>query len=146
MESRPWRRRKSRLSQAGLKGIPKLLMFSWRSSSDNRIIDALYYLIQQVEVLGLASGLQQLLAVLQSGAEWLESSPGEKDLEVDNHLSMSQDCAQAAKKASCILAWNSVAIRTREVNFPLHSVILEVFSSFNDSDSIFYVAISLCLG
>lgn len=47
---------------------------------------------------------------------------------------MSQDCALVARTANGILAWvrNSVAIRTREVNFPLHSEILEVFPSFND--------------
>lgn len=116
-------------------------------SSDNRIIDALYYLIQQDKVSSLASGSQQPLAVLQSGAEWLESSPEEKDLEVlvNNHLNMSQDYAQVAKKANGILAWvrNSAAVRTSEVNFSLHSVILEAFSSFNSSVILYFMLLYL---
>jgi len=62
------------------------------------------------------------------GADLLECGSVERDLGVlvDDRLTMSQQCALAAKKANGILGWirKSVARRSREVLLPLYAVLV----------------------
>jgi len=78
--------------------------------------------VQQGQVQGRAPGEEQPNAPVQVGADLLESRSAERDLSVlvDDRLTMSQQCALAAKKANGILQCikKSVASRSREVSFP----------------------------
>jgi len=71
---------------------------------------------------------EQPHASVQAGADLLESRSVERDLGVlvDNRLTMSQQCALAAKKAGGILGYikRSVASRSREVLLPLYSALV----------------------
>ncbi|KFP71617.1 hypothetical protein N310_11453, partial [Acanthisitta chloris] len=62
------------------------------------------------------------------GNEWIETSPGEKDLAVlvDKNLNMAQQCMLAAQKANCILGCikSSMASISGEMVLPLYSALV----------------------
>jgi len=81
-------------------------------------------------VQGPTPGEEQPHAPVQAGVDLLESSSGERDLGVlvDNKVTMSQQCALGAKKASGILGCirRSVASRSRDVLLPLCSALVRL--------------------
>jgi len=73
-------------------------------------------------------GRNNLMHQYRLGVDLLQSTSVERDVEVlvDDKLTMSQQCALAAKKANSILGFikKSVASRSREVLLPLYSALV----------------------
>ncbi|KAK4819387.1 hypothetical protein QYF61_003658 [Mycteria americana] len=60
------------------------------------------------------------------GEDWLETSPGERDLQVNSRVNMSQQCALAAKRANRILGCirHSITSWSKEGIIPLYSALV----------------------